>query len=140
VTETNATLTFPPGRYGRRREPRPGRRWVRAVLVGLVIVAGLLIAYQLTRQYGAGRPYDPAVERFYDVTDRQVVVEFTVRVPEGEAAICAVRARGADGAEVGRDEIRVDPPPGITRPTVVHRLVTTERPVTGEVQRCWHAR
>jgi hypothetical protein len=140
VTETNATLSFPPGRYGRRREPRPVRRRLRAALVGLVVVAGVALAYQLTGQYGAGRPYSPTVERFYDVTDEQVVVEFTVRVPEGEAAICAVRARPDHGGVVGREEVRVDPPPGIGRPTVVHRLATTERPVTGEVQRCWQAR
>jgi hypothetical protein len=140
VTETKATPGFPPGRYGRRREPRPARRRLRTVLVGLVLVAGVAVAYQLTGQYGPGRPYAPTVERFYDVTDQQVVVEFTVRVPDGETAICAVRARGADGGEVGREEIRVDPPPGMERPTVVHRLATTARPVTGEVQRCWQAR
>jgi uncharacterized protein DUF4307 len=137
VTETNATVAFPPGRYGRRRDPRAHRRWLPAVLTGLVIVAGVAIAYQLTGQYGAGRPYDPTVERFYDVTDEQVVVEFTVLVPDGETAVCVVRARGVDGAEVGRDEIRLDPPPGATRTTVTHRLATTARPVTGEVQRCW---
>jgi Domain of unknown function (DUF4307) len=139
VTETYATPVFPAGRYGRRRNPRPGRRLLRAALFGLVIAVGVVVALQLTRQYGAGRPYDPAVQRFYDVTDRQVVVEFTVRIPEGEAGICVVRARGADGAEVGREEVRVDPPPGIVRPTLVHRLATTARPVTGEVQRCWRA-
>jgi hypothetical protein len=51
-----------------------------------------------------------------------------------------VRARAADGSEVGREEIPVDPPAGVTRPRVVHRLATTERPVTGEVQRCWQDR
>jgi len=141
VTETNATVpTFPPGRYGRRRDPRRGRvRGLPAVLIVAVIVAGTAMAYQLNRQYGAARPYHPTVERFYDVTDDQVVVEFTVLVPDGEAAICAVRARAADGGEVGREEVVVDPPPGVTRPRVVHQLTTTERPVTGEVQRCWQA-
>jgi hypothetical protein len=140
VTETNATLPFPPGRYGRRRESRPRRRWLPVALVALVVIAGVAVAYQLYRQYGAGRDYAPTVERFYDVTDRQVMVEFTVRVPDGEAAVCVVRARAAHGGEVGREEVRVDPPPGTVRPTVVHRLATTERPVTGEVQRCWQAR
>jgi hypothetical protein len=144
VTETNATVApaFPAGRYGRRRDPRRRRqhRWVRAALVAAVILVGVAMAYQLTQQYGAGRPYDPTVERFYDITDRQVVVEFTVRVPDGETAICVVRARAAHGGEVGREEIRVDPLPNVNRPRVVHRLATSERPVTGEVQRCWQAR
>jgi hypothetical protein len=139
VTETYATPAFPAGRYGRRRDPRPARRLLRLALFGLVIAAGVAIAFQLTQQYGQGRSYDPAVERFYDVTDSQVVVEFTVRIPEGETGVCVVRARSADGVEVGREEVRIDPPPGIVRPTVVHRLATTARPVTGEVQRCWRA-
>jgi hypothetical protein len=111
-----------------------------AALVAGVVAVGTISAQQFARQYGPGRPYHPTVERFYEITDRQVVVEFTVAVPAGETAICAVRARAAHGGEVGRDEIRVDPPPGVTRPLVVHRLATTERPITGEVQRCWQAR
>lgn len=136
---TETSVTFPPGRYGRRREPRRSRRWVSALLLALVVLAGTLIAVSLYLRYGDGRAYDVTVTRFYDVTDDQVVVEFTVVVPEGEAAVCAVRARSADGAEVGREEVRIDPPPGETRPVVTHRLSTTQRPVTGEVQRCWPA-
>jgi hypothetical protein len=109
-------------------------------MVLAVVLAGTGMAYLLAQQYGAGRPYSATVERYYDVTDDQVVVEFTVVVPDGEVAVCAVRARAEHGGEVGREEIRVDPPDGVTRPLVVHRLATTERPVTGEVQRCWQAR
>jgi hypothetical protein len=143
VTETNATpgAQFPPGRYGRRRAPRRGPRWIRVAiltaLVAAVVLVGTASALVFARQYGPGRPYHPTVERFYDVTDRQVVVEFTVTVPAGETAICAVRARAEHGGEVGREEVRVSPGPGVTRPRVVHRLATAERPVTGEVQRCW---
>ncbi len=139
VTETYATVTFPPGRYGRRRERRRPRRWVVAALGALVVVAGVLVAADLTRRYGDGRPYSATVERFYDVTDEQVVVEFRVVVPEGGTAVCAVRARASDGREVGREEVTVSPPPGETYPLVRHRLATTGRPVTGEVQRCWPA-
>lgn len=137
MDETNATPTFPPGRYGRRRERPPTRWWVPVGLGTVVVAAGVVAAVLLTQQYGAGRPYDSNVERFYDMTDEQVVVEFTVVVPEGEVAICAVRARAQDGREVGREEVRVEPPPGVTRPLVTHRLDTTAPPVTGEVQRCW---
>ena len=144
MTETNATpapsLAFPPGRYGRRREPRPHRWWRRtlfAVLVAGVLLAGTAVALTLGQQYGTGRPYGATVVQFHDITDSQVVVEFTVVVPEGETAVCAVRARNSAGAEVGREEVRVDPPPGERQPRVTHTLNTTERPVTGEVQRCW---
>ena len=143
MTETNATagsLTFPPGRYGRRRGPLR-RRWWRRVLVALlvagVVLAGAAVAVVLGQQYGTGRPYGADVVRFYDITDSQVVVEFTVVVPEGETAVCVVRARNSAGVEVGREEVRVDPPPGQRQPRVTHTLTTTERPVTGEVQRCW---
>lgn len=139
ATNRPAAPVFPPGRYGRRRTPRRVRRWM-VVTLGLVVVAvGLAVAVQLYQQYGAG-DYDATVVRFYDVTDEQVVVEFTVAVPPGEAAVCAVRARAAHGGEVGREEVRVAPSPGVPRPLVVHRLATTERPVTGEVQRCWQDR
>lgn len=137
MSETNTTPTFPPGRYGRRRERRPTPRWIPITLGVVVVAIGVVAAVLLTQRYGAGRPYDVTVERYYDITDSQVVVEFTVVVPDGEAAICAVRARGHDGGEVGREEVRVAPPDGVTRPLVVHRLDTTARPVTGEVQRCW---
>jgi hypothetical protein len=137
LTETNPTPAFPPGRYGRRRERRRAPRWVPVVLGAVVVAIGVLAAMQLTEQYGPGRPYDATVQRFYDITEEQVVVEFTVVVPDGETAVCAVRARAVDGAEVGREEVQVTPPAGVTRPVVVHRLQTTRKPVTGEVQRCW---
>jgi hypothetical protein len=108
-------------------------------MVLAVVLGGTVVAYTLTQRYGTGRPYDATVERYYDVTDEQVVVEFTVHVPAGEAAVCAVRARARHGGEVGREEVLVEPAPGVTRPRVVHRLATSERPVTGEVQRCWPA-
>lgn len=139
MDETNTTPTFPPGRYGRRRERRRAPRWVPVALGAVVVVVGVIVAMSLAERYGPGRPYDATVERFYDITDEQVVVEFTVTVPEDEAAICAVRARAHDGSEVGREEVRVEPEPGVTRPHVVHTLATSEEPVTGEVQRCWRA-
>lgn len=150
MTETYATPGgenppggFPPGRYGRRRQPGRAPRWARlamlAALVASVTAVGITSAVVFARQYGPGRDYHPTVERFYDVTDSQVVVEFTVRVPAGQTAVCAVRARAEHGGEVGRAEIRVPADPEADRTRVVHRLPTTERPVTGEVQRCWRA-
>ncbi|QSB13951.1 DUF4307 domain-containing protein [Natronosporangium hydrolyticum] len=152
MSETKATIippsgsgtagpAFPPGRYGRRRDPRRlGSRRTRLVVAAAattaVILAGTVVAVTFGEQYGPGRPYEATVERFYDVTDEQVVVEFSVVVPPGETAVCAVRARSRDGAEVGRDEVRI-PAGDEARPQVVHRLATSDRPVTGEVQRCW---
>lgn len=143
MTETYTTFEFPPGRYGRRRAPHRGRtragRALVATMTAGVLVAGGVAAYVLGQRYGDGRPYEATVERFHEITDSQVVVEFRVVVPDGEAAWCAVRARDAAGAEVGREDVLVDPPPGELRPRVVHTLATDARPVTGEVQRCWRA-
>lgn len=140
MTETHATTgsgapVFPPGRYGHRREPRRRRPWLVALLLVLVVAAGAVLALRLYRQYG-DPTYDAQVVRYTDITDTQVVVEFRVTVPAGGEAICVVRARSRDGAEVGKVEVRVDAAPGETRPVTKYRLVTTARPINGEVVRC----
>ncbi|MEV0725109.1 DUF4307 domain-containing protein [Micromonospora purpureochromogenes] len=140
MTETHATITpgapgFPPGRYGRRREP--GRR--RPLLVWLLaaaLVAGLaLVATQLYARYG-DPAYDAEVITYTDVTDTGVRVDFRVTLPEGGSAVCALRARSHDGAEVGRDEVAVSARPGARHVTAQHRITTTARPFIGEVVRC----
>ncbi|SCG66680.1 DUF4307 domain-containing protein [Micromonospora coxensis] len=140
MTETHATIpsgapVFPPGRYGRRREP--GRR--RPLLVWLlvaVVVAGLsLVAVQQYARYG-DPDYDAEVITYTDVTDTGVRVDFRVTVPAGGTAVCLLRARSHDGAEVGREEVPVDAAPGERHLTVRHRVATTARPFIGEVVRC----
>jgi hypothetical protein len=140
VTETHATTgpgapVFPPGRYGRRRESRRRRPWLVALLLAVVVAAGALLAVRLYQQYG-DPTYDGQVVRYGDITDTQVMIEFRVTVPAGGEAICVVRARSRDGAEVGKAEVRVDAPPGQTRPLTRYLLATTARPVNGEVVRC----
>lgn len=140
MTETHATITpgapaFPPGRYGRRREP--GRR--RPLLVWLlvaVLVAGLgLVAAQLYARYG-DPTYDAELITYTDVTDTGVSVDFRVTLPESGTALCVLRARSHDGAEVGRDEVEVSARPGVRHATFQHRITTTARPFIGEVIRC----
>ncbi|MGB2568330.1 DUF4307 domain-containing protein [Micromonospora citrea] len=140
MTETHATIppgapVFPPGRYGRRREP--GRR--RPLLVGLLVAAVLaglsLVAVQQYDRYG-DPDYDAEVITYTDITDTGVQVAFRVTVPEGGAAVCLLRARSHDGAEVGREEVPVDAASGERHLTVRHRVATTARPFIGEVVRC----
>ena len=140
MTETPATTPparpiFPPGRYGRRREPRRTPRWVTAVIA--VALAGLtgLAGVTLFKAYGE-RDYSASVTAFADVTDTQVVVTFTIRLPVEGTAKCVVRARDETGVEAGREEIIVKAGPDPARTVVSHRLVTRTRPVTGEVQGC----
>jgi hypothetical protein len=132
VTETHATAKYPPGRYGRRREPRPRRTWLVALVAALAAVAGVLIAVRLFQQYGP-QEYEPQVQRFYAISDDGITVDFVVRKDATKEATCRVRARSASGEEVGLAE--VDVPAGAEAP-VTYRLATSDRPVTVEVPAC----
>lgn len=132
MTETHATAKYPPGRYGRRREPRPRRRWLVFTVAAVVALAGVAIAWRLFQQYGPNE-YEPQVQRFYNVTDDGISVDFVVRKDPDKEATCRVRARSATGAEVGRAD--VDVPKG-AEALVTYRLATSDRPVTVEVPTC----
>jgi hypothetical protein len=124
----------PPGRYDEpsRAVPRAMALLLSALFLALLVA----IALNLYARYGA---QDVSVrERGFDVvSDEQVRVDFDVTSPPGETAWCLVRARGADGAEVGREFVSVSPAEGAAgEQTVRHPLPTTERAVTGEVVRC----
>ena len=132
MTETHATGKYPPGRYGRRREPRPRRTWLVVLLAAVAGVAGVLIAVKLFQQYGP-QEYEPQVQRFYAVSDNGITVDFVVRKDASKEATCRVRARSASGEEVGLAE--VDVPKG-AEAMVTYRLATSARPVTVEVPAC----
>jgi hypothetical protein len=127
------TPEFPPGRYGRRRDPafRRRRRVLGYVLGALVIVASSAVALKLYRQY-AQAPYQVRVVNITGVTDTGVTVTFEVRKAPDEAAVCTVRARGQGGVEVGH--ARVNVPAGTTR--VTYTLSTVNTPVTADVPGC----
>jgi len=132
------TPTFPPGRYGRRRDParQRRRRWLTFVLAGLVIVAGVAIAVKLYRQYTVA-PYQVTIIGVRDLSDHAVTVTFDVTTPPGGSASCTVLAHTRDGEEVGRALVSVPAgPPGQTVSRVTYTLATTKRPVTGEVPGC----
>lgn len=136
VPETQATTSpgvpmFPPGRYGRRREPGRRRRWPVALGLLLVLTVAVGLSVRLYQRYG-DPAYDPEVIGYTDITDNQVVITFRVHLPEGAGAVCAVRARSHDGVVVGRADVPV--PAG--SPQVTYRLTTSARPFIGEVVRC----
>jgi uncharacterized protein DUF4307 len=140
VTETPATTPlvrpiFPPGRYGRRREPGRTPRWVTVAIAATLAVLAAVAGVNLYKAYGE-RDYSASVTAFADITDTQVVVTFTIRLPAEGTAKCVVRARDETGVEAGREEITVKAGPDPARTMVSHRLVTRTRPVTGEVQGC----
>jgi hypothetical protein len=101
-------------------------------LAAVVALAGGAIAWRLFQQYGP-QEYEPQVQRFYNVTDDGISVDFVVRKDAGKEATCRVRARSASGEEVGLAE--VDVPKG-AETLVTYRLATSHRPVTVEVPAC----
>lgn len=140
MPETPATVqptapVFPPGRYGRRRAPRRHRPWIPALLAVVLVAVMGAVAFRLYRMYG-DPTYDAQVITYTEITDTQVVVDFRVTVPAGGSAICVLRARSRDGAEVAREEVRVAAEPGERQVSVRHRLATSARPMIGEVLRC----
>lgn len=135
MTETHvAAPVFPPGRYGRRRSGNRPSRLLIAVLALVMLAITGSIGVRLYQAYGE-RDYSSAVTRF-SVADREVAVEFIVRIPAGAAASCVVRARNAAGIEVGHETILVAAGADPARTVATHRLTTSDRPVTGEVQGC----
>ena len=125
-------FTFPPGRYGRRRAPRRPRRLVFAVVLALVLAAGLAITFKLYDTYTANKVHS-RVMGFTVVSDNAVRVQFEINKKSGSEATCVVRARSRDGAEVGRAQfvVAADSPA-----TVVYTLTTSKKAVTGEVLGC----
>ena len=124
--------TFPAGRYGRRRAPRPRRRWQTVVLAVAVAIAGVGLSVRLYQQYGQP-DYIPTVTKFYDLTDDGVTVEFEVRKPADETATCRVRARSRSGEEVGRAEVDLAAGSPVR---MTYRLATSKRPFAVEVPAC----
>lgn len=136
MTDTRAGPVFPPGRYGRRREPRRRPGLVPLLLACLGVVIGLLLAVALYQRYGTPdrRPEVVAIEEF---ADDHVTFRFRVYQPPGEPSTCRVRARARSGSEVGAADVSVPAPdPGADSVTIRYRLATTERPVSAEVIRC----
>ena len=125
--------TRPVERYGRRARPMPSRP-VLAVLAALVVAAGLGLAYLGYRNLG-----DPPIQgQLLTWTAPQggrVSVRFTVRRDHPDRpAVCVLRARARDGAEVGRVEVPV--PPGPADVTLTGELPVSRSPALAEVYSC----
>ncbi|TWJ07535.1 uncharacterized protein DUF4307 [Stackebrandtia albiflava] len=145
MDETRTTsVRFPPGRYGRRRPDTgagtglTGRRpsaWLTGLAALAVVIAGVAISLKLYDQYG-DREYHGQVLAF-DTAEESVSITFEVFKPAGEPAVCRVRARSADGAQVGMAEVSITARE--SHVTVEYVLETTGKPVTGELQRCYAA-
>ncbi|MEV1144150.1 DUF4307 domain-containing protein [Micromonospora sp. NPDC049799] len=140
MTETHATTgtdapVFPPGRYGRRRQPGRRRPLLVALLAVALVAALGVVSLRLYQQYG-DPTYRAEVITYTEITDEQVLVDFRVTVPEGGRAVCVLRARDRAGAQVGLEQVTVTASPGQRHVTTRHRLATSGRAFIGEVLRC----
>jgi hypothetical protein len=134
VTVPASARRRPPGRYD---EPSLVGQRVLAVLLGALFLG--LVATVVTTLYARYGDTDVRFRElgFAVVSDAQVRVDFEVRRPAGETAYCVVRARDAQGAETGREVVEIEAAEDGGRTTrVSHLLSTSQRAVTGEVQRC----
>lgn len=135
MSETRATApVFPPGRYGRRRDGR--RRLLGPIIVGVVVaVAAVALALRLYHQYG-DPTYDAQIQRWTGVTEAQITIDFTVRVPPGKAASCSLRARDYGGNVVGTRTVTVQATDGSSTIEASEAVQTTAKAFVGEVLGC----
>lgn len=123
----------PVARYG-DRSPRPV---VNRVLVVLLVTA--VVAAVGWWVWVAAVASNPAVRwqllGFETQTERSVDIRWSVERDPGLTVECVVRARNANGEEVGRDRVAV--PAGASGDVEVrHTLTTSDLAVTGEVLAC----
>ena len=124
----------PPGRYD---EPGQGGGRLTAVVMAVLVLALVAaVANTLWSRFGGERATAQVVD-FQVLSDSVVRIDVQVTKPDGAAAYCLLRARGADGAEVGREIVALATP-GTSGRTVrrEHELATRERAVTGEAVAC----
>ncbi|MEV4344443.1 DUF4307 domain-containing protein [Actinoplanes sp. NPDC049596] len=135
MSETRTTApVFPPGRYGRRRS---GRRRPVLPLVVLIVVIGVSLAVSLKLYQRFGQTnYDAQIVGWSEPTDKEMVIQFRVRVPAGESASCVLRARDYDGFEVGRRTVVVRPAAGQTSVEAKETVATTARGSVGDILGC----
>lgn len=137
MSERNAEpVGLPPGRYDRVN--RLARRLPVPALAALV-VAGLAALTVLAVVLGVRNtaPINAGVRSYAALSDSTVRLRLEVSKPAARGGSCLVRARGAQGLEVGRAEVDVPPDPIGREVTFVdYELATTSRAVSGEVLGC----
>ncbi|MEV6598087.1 DUF4307 domain-containing protein [Actinoplanes sp. NPDC051346] len=135
VSETRATApVFPPGRYGRRRDGRR-RPAVPIIFAVVVAIAAVALAFRLYQQYGNPH-YDAQIVRWTGVTETQITIDFTVRVPAGGAATCKLRARDYAGNQVGIQTVTVRATGTDSTIEASEVVPTTAKAFVGEVLGC----
>lgn len=140
VSETRATTTagaapvFPPGRYGHRREGRR-RPVVPLIVLAVVIAASLTVTVKLYQRFGQ-TDYQAQIVGWDPPTDSQILIHFTVTVPAGAPAKCALQARDYGGNDVGDRDVVVRPTGGATTIDAKEAVATKAKASAGYVLGC----
>ena len=116
-------------RYGRKRGFTDHQKYA-AIVVALLL--GTLASYIVFRN--SEKQVEGVEVAHQAVSDTQDIVTYEVHKPKAATVTCVIRARGEDGAEVGRHVITLSQPVAVVRAS--YTLTTTARAVTGEVQDC----
>ena len=140
MSETRATTAaetapvFPPGRYGRRREGRR-RPVIPLIILAVVIVASLAVTVKLYQQFG-GTDYQAQIVGWDPPTDSQITIHFTVTVPAGAPAKCALQARDYGGNVLGDRDVVVRPAGRATTIDARETVTTKAKAAAGYVLGC----
>jgi hypothetical protein len=134
VTVPSAARRRPPGRY----DPPSllGQRVLAVLLTALLLAVVAAVGAYVWDRFG-GEQVRGQVRTFEVRSDREVVMELEVAKTSGARAYCVIRARGADGLEVGRDIAVLDAEgtaDQVARGAYV--LATRARAVTAELAGC----
>ncbi|MGE2730092.1 DUF4307 domain-containing protein [Mycolicibacterium vaccae] len=125
----------PTDRYGQRRLAPGRRRLIIVALTVLVLVAGVAIAYVGFDRLGS-QDVKGEINTFQVLDDSTVEITMNVtRKDPSVPAVCIVRARAADGDEVGRREILVAPAADSTV-QVTADVKASKPPAVGDVYGC----
>lgn len=134
MTSPSSTRRRPAGRYDR---PSLLAARLTAIALSVLFVAFLVALGTLLYNRYFTEQVRARVIDFQVLSDDTVRIDVEVVKPAGSPAYCLLRARGADGAEVGREVVAIDPA-GSDRKVLrrEHELATTARAVTGESAGC----
>jgi hypothetical protein len=115
-------------RYGVTGRPRWLPALVVVLLVGGTIVSGLLVWQLATPTVSAG------VSSYTTVADDRIDIEYQVVRRTDVAVTCVLRARAADGYDVGYATVELPPASGRTQHEL--RMRTAYRALVGELLGC----
>jgi hypothetical protein len=116
-------------RYGRKRGLTPVQR---NALTVVALLLGTLAMYGVFRN---GEQPIQSAERSHQVLNaHQDLVTYEVHKPKAWTVACVIRARGEDGAEVGRKTVTI--PAGKSVVVASFTLTTSAKAITGEIQDC----